>query len=127
MYHYDTGIPNPAAFAPQQFGVVETSEQALDNLTVSLDHQLVFHENSYENPIPPVNMMPIPQGSVGYWQADQQQHPHHMLPAAGFCPPHHHMQQPQQQCPPNPPPIVNGDLGPMTVFFSPPFPYSVTN
>lgn len=131
LYQYDpSGIQPGAQFAPQHFGVIETPEQAFDNMTMSLDHQLVLHqtENSYESTIQSLNMLPLPQGSVGYWPAEQQQLPHHMLPGSGFCPPHHHMQQPQQaQCTSNPPPIVNGDLGPMTVFFTPPFPYPLSN
>ncbi|EFX89797.1 ovarian tumor-like protein [Daphnia pulex] len=123
MYHYDpSGIPPTASFPPQ-FGMVgENIDQQLENVGMNLEQQLVLHQDDgYGSSLP--SLMQIPTGSLGYWPAEQQQIPHHLLPT-GFCPPppppHHHMQQ--QQCG-NPPVINAGEMTPMTVFFSSPFPY----
>lgn len=123
MYHYDpSGIPPTASFPPQ-FGMVgENIDQQLENVGMNLEQQLVLHqEDGYGSSLP--SLMQIPTGSLGYWPAEQQQIPHHLLPT-GFCPPppppHHHMQQ--QQCA-NSPVINAGEMTPMTVFFSSPFPY----
>ena len=134
MYHYDPSVmpsamPSAAPFAPHHFGMMsEGINQHLENIGISLEQQLVLHqtESSFDGPLPP-SLMPIPPGPLGYWPAEQQQIPHHLL-SAGFCPPppppHHHMQQ-QQQCPN--PPVINGEMTPMAVFFSPPFPYQLSN
>lgn len=127
MYHYDpSNMPSGTSFA-SHFGLVgEGIDQQLENVGMSLEQQLVLHqtENNFEGSMP--SLMPIPPGSLGYWQAEQQQIPHHLL-QAGFCPPpppHHHMPQ-QQQCPN--PSVINGEMAPMAVFFSPPYPYQLSN
>ena len=123
MYHYDpSGIPPTPSFPPH-FGMVgENIDQQLENVGMNLEQQLVLHQEESYGSLP--SLMPIPNGSLGYWPAEQQQIPHHLLPA-GFCPPpppHHHM---QQQC--ANPPEINGEMTPMTVFFSSPFPYQLSN
>lgn len=124
MYHYDpSGMPSAASFPPH-FGMIsENIDQQLENVGGNLE-QLVIHQEDNYGSLP--SLMPIPPGSLGYWQAEQQQMAHHLL-QSGYCPPpppHHHMQQ-QQQC--ANPPVVNGEMAPMTVFFSTPFPYQLSS
>lgn len=109
------------------FGVVgDGVEQQIDNVSLSLEQQLVLHqaEGNFESSVPPMNMIPVSSATLGYWPADQQPLQHPMLPA-GFCPPPppppHHLPPQAQQCPN--PSLINGDIAPMTVFFSPPYPY----
>lgn len=122
VYHYDSsGMPSAASFPPH-FGMIsENIDPQLENIGMNLEQQLVLHQEEIYGSLP--SLMPFPPGSLGYWPAEQQQISHQLLPA-GYCPPpHHHMQQ-QQQC--ANPPVGNGEMAPMTVFFSTPFPYQLS-
>ncbi|KZS04492.1 uncharacterized protein LOC116925177 [Daphnia magna] len=122
VYHYDSsGMPSAASFPPH-FGMIsENIDPQLENIGMNLEQQLVLHQEEIYGSLP--SLMPFPPGSLGYWPAEQQQISHQLLPA-GYCPPpHHHMQQ-QQQC--ANPPVANGEMAPMTVFFSTPFPYQLS-
>lgn len=125
MYHYDPSTMPTGTFSSHYGLVGETIDQQLENINMSLEQQLILHQNSdgsFDSSLPSV--MSVPPSPLAYWPSEQQPIPHHLIPA-GFCPPpsHHHIQQ--QQCPN--PPVMNGEMAPMTVFFTPPFPYQLNN
>lgn len=104
---------NPQSYGQQISFVGPEMEQSNDNMNLSMDQvlhdeSLSVDRSSFEAQGP--NFSPV--SPHGYWTAEQPQ----VMPG-GFCPP---LAYQNSQ-------VVNGEMGPMTLYFSPPYPYPVNH
>jgi len=104
---------NSQSYGQQISFVAPEMEQSNDNINISVeqvlhDESLSADRSSFEAQGPNFPVV----SPLGYWTAEQPQ----VIPG-GFCP-----QVAYQNSQ-----MVNGEMGPMTLYFSPPYPYPVNH
>ena len=152
MYHFDPSGAPPAQFPPLPFSLSmhdmdqiqeqQQQQQQQQNNIMSLEQQLLLHHRAMESSTDvnrcigfdvsvPFNMQ-MPNQYWGGQNEQQQQQQLAALPTSLYpnppppppLPPlHHRPQQTNQQHNS----AFNGEMGPMTIFFSPPYPYQVSH